>query len=346
MGDYKMESQREIELDLLRIIAMFYVICMHINARITNGQAVFSIEWIGMKAWYMTWCVPAFVMISGRFFLDPNKKITIKKIYIKYIKRLLIAFVASTCVYEIYFAFSGKVELNIKGHIVQAMSGASHLWYLFMIAGLYMITPMLRKMSEDKKICEYFIGLFLVFQTLSLCGEYIPFIGSVIVKDLDKMHLNFVLGYSAYYLFGYYAKRFQLNRCMEKVIYFIGILSFLVSFFGNAYFECQGILEPEFMTKYLMPTVFLYSAAVYVFFVKRMSTYHFSQKARNIIETLSKYSFGIYLIHYLIVWTLPIWLLDTFPLISIPVSALIILGISFGISFMTRKIPVIGKYII
>jgi surface polysaccharide O-acyltransferase-like enzyme len=66
-----------------------------------------------------------------------------------------------------------------------------------------------------------------------------------------------------------------------------------------------------------------------------------------IINTISNYSYGIYLVHVLVInilfdngifWTM------AYPLISLPLIVITTLVCSFGIIFVLRKIP-LGKYI-
>ncbi len=67
-------------------------------------------------------------MISGRFFLDPDREMPFSKI-LRSVERLVLAFVVWNVVY--------------------------HFWYLYMIVGLYLITPFLRRIAEDKQLSEY-----------------------------------------------------------------------------------------------------------------------------------------------------------------------------------------------
>ena len=75
-------AQREIEFDILRILAILSVIMIHVSApyvinyqpnslQFTVGNILDSISRIG---------VPFFVLISGTFMLDENKELTINKI--------------------------------------------------------------------------------------------------------------------------------------------------------------------------------------------------------------------------------------------------------------------------
>ena len=62
------ETKREQNLDLLRIVALAAVILMHsapenaVPPATAFGAAMLRAVWAGV-----TWCVPCFVMISGRF---------------------------------------------------------------------------------------------------------------------------------------------------------------------------------------------------------------------------------------------------------------------------------------
>ena len=74
------KKRRQTELDLLRLIAMLGVIVMHIGL----GDKNIPQTRMGITLYYgiwasVTWCVPIFVMISGRFFLDPARDITTQK---------------------------------------------------------------------------------------------------------------------------------------------------------------------------------------------------------------------------------------------------------------------------
>ena len=339
--------ERETELDLLRIISLFYVICIHVNARLAGQFQLFGFGWIGTKLWYMTWCVPAFIMISGRFFLDPDRNITIQKIYQKYLKRIVIAFLFWTFVYEVFDSLTGRIELNIFGHITNALTGnsSSHFWFLYTIAGLYIITPFLRTIATSKKLCEYFFVLFLAFQTVHCFLIPIPVVGELINIILGKASFYFVLGYTAYFLFGYYAKTYYFSKNKESLIYILGIASFIVSFIGNIYILLNGGSDPELFTRYDAPTATLYSVALYTFFVKRVSSVKFSEKTVESIGIIARFGFGMYLVHYLVVWLLPIQLLQFAPMISIPLTALIVLLISFAVSCMVIHIPIIGRYL-
>lgn len=269
----------------------------------------------------------------------------IGRLFSKYIKRIVIAFVFWSGIYELYYAASGRIHLNLAGHFINALMGPTHLWFLFMIAGLYVMTPFLRKIAESKDLCEYFFAIYLVIKLLATFGEYIPVLGSVIEADLGKAYLFFVLGFSVDFLFGYYAKAYPIPKSREWIVYISGAAILLGSLVGNACLEIAGAENLELFTKTDSPTMFLCACAFYVLFVNRVSKIRFSQNAADLIERFGKYGFGMYLVHYLIVWILPVRLLAFVPILSTPIAAAVVFLISFLVSACLRRIPVLGRYI-
>ena len=102
---------RQIELDLLRIFAMFAVVMVHTCGMNTQNIASDDINGaiITVISALLTWEIPAFVMISGRFFLDPEREVTISRV-VKAIIRLCLAFVAWDLVYQLFYILTGTYD--------------------------------------------------------------------------------------------------------------------------------------------------------------------------------------------------------------------------------------------
>lgn len=64
------EEKRIMYLDLLRIVAAFSVIFLHVNATRMNGLSISSFRYTAFIAFAVLsrYCVPVFLMISGVFF--------------------------------------------------------------------------------------------------------------------------------------------------------------------------------------------------------------------------------------------------------------------------------------
>ena len=85
--------QRILYPDILRTIAVFAVIMIHFCAYGFCNYDVYSLDWQIINAYesWIRWAVPVFVMVSGMFFLDQQKEITLSKLYRKNILRLVVA---------------------------------------------------------------------------------------------------------------------------------------------------------------------------------------------------------------------------------------------------------------
>ena len=91
-----------------------------------------------------------------------------------------------------------------------------------------------------------------------------------------------------------------------------------------------------------MPNVAIEAAALYTFFVNRISRIPFSERCTGWISRLAEYSFGMYLVHALIIPLSGMLLWNRIPLV---IHILFIFISSAVVTALIRKIPRIGKKI-
>lgn len=342
-------TTRQIELDFLRILAMIAVVIVHTCGMKTHDLPHSDLNWkiLTFIVAIMTWQIPCFVMISGRFFLDPEREVTVKRM-LKAIVRLCIAFVIWDLIYQIYYIMSGTYsDLNWKGIIMQAIEGPYHFWYIYMMIGVYLLIPFLRKITESKVLMEAFIILFLVFELLTNYGPVIPVIGPTISKLLRYAAFHFALGYTGYFVAGYYLYNYPVSKCLERILYVFGII-FLFGMSGLCSFTAINDLIGFNITSYLMPNVAIESFALYTFFVKRVSKWNFKLCVKHVIIKISEYSSGIYYVHALsLVLIAQCGLSPTMfsPFIMVPMITLLAVIISGIAVWLIRKIPGFGMKI-
>ena len=340
-------EKRQIELDVLRIIAMYAVVMVHACGMGTGNLSLNNVNRciLTYLSASLTWSIPVFVMISGRFFLDPERKVSIHRIK-KAIMRLCIAFMVWDVVYQFYYIITGVYSnLNWKGVIVQLIQGPYHFWYMYMLVGVYLLIPFLQKITREKWLMEYFIILFLVFEFLANYGPLLPVFGGALSTISEYISFYFALGYSGYFIAGYYLYKYPLSKKFEILIYIIGFL-FWVSAAGltvlkSIYFGKHD----ELFIKFLMPNMAIVSFAIYTFFVKRVSKLRLSQSQVFLISKISQYSAGIYYIHALVLEILTLagfTSVTISPIIMVPLISLLAIIISSIIICAIRKIPKIG----
>lgn len=348
-----MEKKRILYLDYMRVTALFAVILLHVSVIDWSKFPINSFNWQVFNAFdgLVRFCVPVFVMISGVFFLDKYRDITLKKLFSHNILRIATAFVFWSVLYAVVCTI---VEENnmidgsvIKYFIASVIYGHYHMWFLFTIVGLYLITPFLRKITADKKLTEYFIVLSVIFANLPKILVFIPALDEVAGKILYKTNMFFVLGYAGYFVLGHYLHTYEIKREHKLIAYALGTVSVIATIAGNSYMSLKAGIAQEAFFDYMMPTVLFSSVMVFLLFKDRADS--FEKGNKSVIVSMSKLTFGMYLIHDLFIIAFKNMGLSTVmisPIVAIPLVAVIIFVLSYLCVFILNKIPVINKYII
>lgn len=195
-------KERNSFLDITRIVAVLAVIMIHTSSGFVTLYDTSSIEflWGNIFDSISRIGVPLFVMISGSLMLDEEKNITIKSLLSKNIKNivyLLIFWSVIYCsIYEVIFPLIKGEALNFPSIIVSLENGHFHMWYLYMMIGLYLITPFLREFvkKENKQLVLLFIAAALATQfTLPVLNVLpIKYRGGGL---FDKSHGTVLLGF-------------------------------------------------------------------------------------------------------------------------------------------------------
>lgn len=346
--------QKRIEyFDFLRVFASFAVIMIHIV-----GQNWYSIK-INSFAWQIftafdsisCWAVPIFLMISGALFLDPSRNLTGK--LKKNILRIATSFVFWSALYASISYFTKETTLSET--IEAFFIGHFHLWYLYIIFGLYLAVPILRKVTESESVMKYFLILSLVFS--SLIPQIADIIGvlsdagqALVVDMLDQLDLTTVSMHAFYFVLGYYLCNTEIAPKWRTWIYLLGIAGALATFILTSAVSLLKQIPWEFFLKNDSANVICMSAAIFVYAKYHFSFRGMSEKAIALLQTLSKYSFGAYLVHMLVIDLLEnVFHLHTMsfhPLLSVPVIWLITFCASFAISGILNHTPVLKKYIV
>lgn len=349
-------QQRVIYADILRILATIAVIIIHVSAVGFRELNPASFEWNVLNIYdsLVRWCVPVFVMLSGMFFLDPNKEIKVKGLYFKSISRILAALLVWAFIYELYKHAIRQNTLSfdfLYDTIIKIVQGNTHyhLWFLYMIIGIYVITPILRVFIKNatKRDIEYFLIIAFLFTSLiPTLGKFHPF--SIFTPFISNFDINLVLGYVAYFVAGYYLSQFNLTKNIKCLIYALGISSVIFTVIATSMISLQEGSPDIFFYGYLRANIFFTSIALFLFAKESFSGRYYKQSTLKLISTLSKYSFGMFLVHDMMRTLLMKAGLNnlTFnPVLSIPIITICIFILSFIAAYFIRKIPYVGKRI-
>ena len=357
MSERSLQKQNIVWLDALRIAACLAVIALHVSSQGWHAAVPGSSEWQVFNTYNacVRWGVPVFVMISGSLFLDPQKPLAIRSVFGKYLLRIAATFFFWSLVYTAYAKWRapGLTTLQMVNKFLQ---GQYHMWFLFLIAGLYVAAPLLRKFTESRETAKYFLTVaFLtvfVFSTAAdLTDFFLPRMGestlstlvTALRADWAKAYFFLPMGYTFYYVAGYYLRRWRPGRVLTTVILLLSAASFYVTaHMGSVLTSISG--EATSFNSNFSLNVMFEALGVFVLFQKLGSKAgNGASRSGKVLKKLSQCSFGVYLVHVLFLDLLAdvfgVHAADLPALVSVPVFTLGIAFASLLVSLFLNVIP-------
>ena len=349
----KTTEQRIQYLDVLRILACLAVIVMHVAKGRIGNYEIGTDKWLFLNTFdsISRFAVPVFVMISGALFLDPQREWNARKMYTKNLVRIVTAFLFWSAVYAFVDYLSG---VRLRTIAYSFLTGGTHLWFLYIIIGLYLVVPILRRITESEKLTQYFLVLWIVVSVLIPTVVYgVSYFNdryaSWIQTVANKIGIELALGYSGYFVLGYYLRAREIKKPHRILLYCVGILG-AAGIAALTYLLAvkRGYLDYSY-GNYFTFGVFLPAAAAFVFFKYHTPAFK-KDTAKTILTTAAKCSFGVYLVHLLFVENLDKLLhlnvLIPSTAVYVPVMTVIVFLLSLAVSFTLNQIPFVKKLIV
>ena len=207
MTVYDREEGRQCFLDVLRVAATCAVVLLHTITGVMDitDMNLYPLEKKVFLAALdlITWCVPVFLMISGYLFLNPNREITFMQMLKKYCRRIVFALflfgIPYACLEQIMQERTFRVQM-LGESVLLVLQGKtwSHMWYLYLILVLYLMTPAIKAIL--KKVPEYV--LYIILTALFAGSSLMPYISKLLaLEELPVLPDGGI--YLFYYLCGY-----------------------------------------------------------------------------------------------------------------------------------------------
>jgi len=342
--------------DLIRTLAIILVILLHASNEALQASSVSAAYWwtaILYKSLALS-CVPLFVMLSGALLLQPAKLNEPIRVFLKKrLSRIGLAFAFWSAVYLAWSFYITQVPVTLsnigEGILFSLFSGAYYqFWFIYLIVGLYLITPILRVImaNEDRKIIRYLILLWFV---------------GVAIMPLTQVASGYTLdsgvfligGFVGYFVLGTYLLRIKLR---SAILYGLLIVSVVSTIFGMwlMNYPLNAMGQNNFFLGYLTVNVIIGSAALFLILLKFRpdwpGTNHTT--ASRVVQAISKNTLPIFLFHVIILesfergyfgFTLAFTTLN--PIIEIPLITVLTLFITLGLVLLMRKVPILKKLI-
>lgn len=336
-----MNKQRDLGLDVVRVAACLMVLLMH--SPIPNPDAGPLLVGI---SFFTGPCIGLFFMVSGALLLPAKGTAS------EFLKHRIGKIVGPTVFWSLFYMVANIVQKGsadwpstVKSLLSVPFSAQGYgvLWFMYTLAGLYIIAPVLSHWLEQasRKEIEFYLALWVV----TMCYPLISLVLDV-NREVDGI-LYYCTGYVGYFLLGYY-----LHRYGSPVGYGLLIPGCLVGVAALAGSHLAG-LELDFYDVFWYLSVFMliFCMAWFKFLtsVSRGGDRRIPQWFRSVMELFSNLSFGVYLMHIFIMRYL-IWNMDWIQQIGCyPLQILVIFLLSTLITvvlcWIVSRIPY-SEYII
>ena len=330
----KAETQRTVWIDWMRVAACFMVIVVHSTepfylggegSRILTAADAF---WASLFDSFVRACVPLFIVASS--YLQFPLHYSSGEFCRRRAVRILIPFAVWSLIYAFVW---GEPVYNLKNLLLNFNYAAGHLWFVYMLIGVYLLMPILSPWAEKvgKKELQVYLGIWLFTTLLPLIRDWVSIDSLAITygpTGIPRQALfplwgeaswngyglfYYLSGFIGYLLLGLYFRKFVGELSWKKTlavalpcwvagfaIVFGGFLR-RVSETSEGVFPTEGIIDLAvyWETTWCNDTigVALMTIAWILLFKKTTSAGCFYNK---VLLPVSKASYGIYLAHLLV----------------------------------------------
>lgn len=294
--------------------------------------------------------VPIFVMITGALLLDEQRIITYKKALLKYAWRMAVILLTVGWGFAMMESFFHDRTISLSmmlSSFINVLEGNSweHMWYLYMLIGLYMFVPFIKAALKNLTLRSVDCILVILFVFTSVL-PMIDYLGNF------KFGIKFPITseYVMYMILGWRITKMSANSWIYKnnilILVIIAIVTLLIGVcpFIEEYYNAHTI---GWLDHYNSPVEVILSYFIFSYCYCNQSKFDGIYKMGG-GKFLDNNSFGIYIFHML--WINLIYkiiginpLNYNFMVYIIMVITTIILSACTTVLF--RKLPILGKYI-
>ena len=287
-------------------------------------------------------CIGLFFMVSGALLLPTRLP------YFDFIKRRLSKVLCPTIVFSILTLALLYNEIRLDFFVKSVFSlpfatyKAGILWFMYPLIGMYLLAPVISPFLE--KVGKKELQVLLAFWLVTLCWNPLQLVLNVDTSEENILHV--FSGYGGYFLLGYYLKKFPPSKRNMKIILPVLFVVPWCMDAANKIFD-WGVSKYDYFW-YLSIFCVMQCVAWFLLIREFIPALKLTDKTRKILLSFSNCSFGIYLMHRIImqrvVWNID-YLHGLHPYINILVIFALTLIISWGITWTISNIRG-SKYIV
>lgn len=179
-------QRRSVPVDAAKTAAIFGTLLIHASAAGGFAGAPGSFGWTSALFWncLLRSAVPVFFLCSGALLLPPEKEVTVRRVWTKYIPRILAALLFWAAAYEGVELLRGwraagvleRTALRQAALNLVLFHHKNHLYYLHIILLVYAVLPLTRRLvaAADRRLLNYALGIWFVLGCLAPTLKFFP----------------------------------------------------------------------------------------------------------------------------------------------------------------------------
>mgnify|MGYP001028910395 CR=1 FL=1 len=288
-------EKREVYLDYLRVLAAVLVILAHTCSPMVDAA---DADWkrlvlvLGLSLGLC--CNILYVMLSGTLLLggSQHEREGVLSFYIRRASKVIIPLIAYYFLLlhlndEVRFLPPKQIGAALKRIMTGAPDVGPHLWLIYTIVALYLVTPFFRVMVQHMSD-RLLSSLAVVILVLNALTTYLPVFGMAFGAS------TFLAGWEGVFLLGYILTRQSSQEGAPRRIRWIlcaAAVSYVVM--AAAVFVDSAQMNLVYGST---PPIVLASCGIFVLFIKYKDW--FQDKSNAVVRLCSKYSYSIILIHW------------------------------------------------
>lgn len=342
-------KKRILWLDLARVISIFFVIIIHAASPLYNNWELPPSEWMAGNIYnsIARVSVPLLFMISGYLLL--NRQESIRSFYVKRAQKVVVPLLAWSIIYLLWtnHGYSNFTFINaLKAIVFAILKGPAsyHLWFVYTLLAIYLFVPILRTFirAADETTLWYFALIWFVL------GPLLDYVEQRFLNFNISINLGFFTEYIGYFYVGFMIGRMNFSRRVSNLA---GLVYVALTIFTIYETYAWGIIKGsyfDFYHNYLRLNIVVMTVCAFIWlkYMGEKLEEGSSERSARLIRHLSGATFGIYLIHVMILallkWGSFGFKLTPFsmaPIAMVPLLALVVLIISYIVVAILQRIP-------
>lgn len=337
------KSYREY-LSLASVISALAVVFLHVNGCFWEFSAT-ERYWRSANIIECTFyfAVPVFFMISGATLLDFFDRYGLRIFFYKRFRKTVIPYFFWSIIgllYQVYMFQNPQLrDINIK-YLVKGLLDGSLVriyWYFPALFVVYLSLPLFAAVEKERRkaVFSYLVILGFVLNSL------IPFILRVKGSTYSFPYsVSVVSGYLIFLPLGWLLSHMDFSPWQRWMSYLFGFIGLLIHIIGTKRASIAAGQIVDTYKGYLNVPCLLYSVGIFLMIRYEISKLLGIRFLKKLVNFLARYTFGIYLIHIYILWTVThIFKINQYSIIYRLTGPFIIFFISVGCIFLIRLIP-------